>query len=526
MFAVGLMLEGRLFPVRTLTAAGRTRRVCDRRQRRGVRRRATCSAPGRRGDRRVVRVRQHLSHCLGPAQHARRPRRLRHRRRTQVMTTHLGLLALFAFFVSIVFATADARHASRSSALRPAPLRRVRRRRARDGLVDVSRCRFDSPRVVVALQWSHTWRPSSYVSVADASASACRHPRCASACGRLFRIDGAGDARGRATGTWTRVTFRTLVVAWLITVAYGASDEWHQMHVPFRTAELRDLIADAIGACRRRNRPQSVGYNQTFMSFDNLLVERDGAVAVVTINRPKVRNALNGQTMRELRQAMEELQQDASVGAIVLTGAGEKAFVAGADINELAVLSPVEGKEHARSGQAVLRFHRAVSASRSSRRSTDSRSAAAASWRWRARFASPPTRAHFGQPEINLGIMPGYAGSQRLPRLVGKGLALEILLTGDMITAERALRNRPGQSCRAGRRPADRSEEAGRRARIESADRHALHHRSRQSRRRHVRRPTREFLEATLFGLVASTDDMKEGTHAFLEKRSPQWKGK
>ena len=260
------------------------------------------------------------------------------------------------------------------------------------------------------------------------------------------------------------------------------------------------------------------------MSFDNLLVEREGAVAVVTINRPKVRNALNGQTMRELRQAMEELQQDASVRAIVLTGAGEKAFVAGADINELAVLSPVEGKEHARSGQSVLDFIEnlgkpVVAAINGFALGGGCELAMACTLRIAA------DTAQLGQPEINLGIMPGYAGSQRLPRLVGKGLALEMLLTGDMITADRAhaigLVNRVVPA-------GDLLTEAKKLAAMLAskapvATRYiieAVNHGGDMS------AADGEFLEATLFGLVATTDDMREGTQAFLDKRQPAWKGK
>jgi enoyl-CoA hydratase len=260
------------------------------------------------------------------------------------------------------------------------------------------------------------------------------------------------------------------------------------------------------------------------MSFDNLLVEREGAVAVVTISRPKVRNALNGQTMRELRQAMEELQQDPSVRAIVLTGAGERAFVAGADINELAVLSPIEGKEHARSGQSVLDFIEnlgkpVVAAINGFALGGGCELAMACTLRIAA------DTAQLGQPEINLGIMPGYAGSQRLPRLVGKGLALELLLTGDMITANRAhaigLVNRVVPA-------GDLLTEAKKLAAMLAskapvATRYiieAVNHGCDMS------AADGEFLEATLFGLVATTDDMREGTQAFLDKRQPAWKGK
>jgi enoyl-CoA hydratase len=228
--------------------------------------------------------------------------------------------------------------------------------------------------------------------------------------------------------------------------------------------------------------------------------------------------------MRELRQAMEELQQDASVRAIVLTGAGDKSFVAGADINELAALSPVEGKEHARSGQSVLDFIEnlgkpVVAAINGFALGGGCELAMACTLRIAA------DTARLGQPEINLGIMPGYAGSQRLPRLVGKGRALELLLTGDMITAERAhaigLVNRVVAAAEllteAKQLAATLASKAPVATRyiIESVN-HGCDMSSADG----------EFLEATLFGLVATTEDMQEGTHAFLDKRQPAWKGK
>ena len=260
------------------------------------------------------------------------------------------------------------------------------------------------------------------------------------------------------------------------------------------------------------------------MSFATLLVERDGAVAVVTINRPKVLNALNSQTIAELSRAMRELQADADVRAVILTGAGEKSFVAGADINELAVLSPAEGQQHARRGQAVFeaieKLGKPVIAAVNGFALGGSCELAMACT---LRIAADTAR--FGQPEINLGILPGYAGSQRLPRLVGKGIALEILLSGDMISASRAfeigLVNRVVPA-------ADLLTEARKMAgnlaaKAPIAVRYileAVHH--------GVEMPLAdaELLEASLFGLVASTDDMKEGTKAFLEKRAASWRGR
>jgi enoyl-CoA hydratase len=260
------------------------------------------------------------------------------------------------------------------------------------------------------------------------------------------------------------------------------------------------------------------------MSFDTLLVERDGAVTIVTINRPKVLNALNTQTIGELDRAMRELRDDDGVRAIVLTGAGEKAFVAGADINELAVLTPAEGQRHGRRGQAVFDLIEqlgkpVIAAINGFALGGGCELAMACTLRVAA------DTARLGQPEINLGIIPGYAGSQRLPRLVGKGRALELLLTGDMVTATRAyeigLVNRVVPA-------ADLLAEARKlaatlAAKAPLATRYileAVHHGS------EMPLPDAQALEGTLFGLVASTEDMKEGTAAFLQKRPAAWRGR
>jgi enoyl-CoA hydratase len=260
------------------------------------------------------------------------------------------------------------------------------------------------------------------------------------------------------------------------------------------------------------------------MNFETLLVERDGAVAVVTINRPKVLNALNTQTISELDHVLRDIQQDDGVRAVVLTGAGEKSFVAGADINELAVLTPAQGQQHGRRGQAVFDLIEqlgkpVIAAINGFALGGGCELAMACTLRIAA------DSARFGQPEINLGIIPGYAGSQRLPRLVGKGRALEILLTGDMVGAARAyeigLVNRVVPA-------ADLLNEAKKLAatlasKAPLAARYiieAVNHGS------DMPLAEAQHLEGTLFGLVASTDDMKEGTAAFLEKRQATWRGR
>ncbi len=219
------------------------------------------------------------------------------------------------------------------------------------------------------------------------------------------------------------------------------------------------------------------------MAFDNLLVDRDGAIAVLTINRPKVLNALNSQTLDELRRAILELKQDVTVRVLIVTGAGDKAFVAGADINELGVQTPTSGREHALTGQHVFELLETIgkpviAAINGFALGGGCELAMACTLRFAAE------NAKLGQPEILLGLIPGYAGTQRLPRLVGVGKALELLLTGSQISATEAMRiglvNRVVP-----RRGTDaRGSEAGGTTGRQRADRHGVHHRRRQSWRR------------------------------------------
>lgn len=260
------------------------------------------------------------------------------------------------------------------------------------------------------------------------------------------------------------------------------------------------------------------------MSADTLLIERDGAVVIVTINRPLVLNALNGQTIDELHRLMLDLQADASVRAVVLTGAGEKAFVAGADVNELAVLTPVEGAEHARRGQRVFDLIEhlgkpVIAAVNGFALGGGCELALACTVRLAA------DTARFGQPEINLGIVPGYGGSQRLPRIVGKGLALEFLLTGEMVSAERAFQiglvNKvvPAAELVAQARTMAQTL-AGKAPLAAQYILEAVHHGY------DMPLADGQFLESSLFGVIASSEDAKEGTRAFLEKRRAEWQGK
>jgi enoyl-CoA hydratase len=257
--------------------------------------------------------------------------------------------------------------------------------------------------------------------------------------------------------------------------------------------------------------------------FENLLISRDGGIALVTINRPQVLNALNIRTLDELRRVVLELKDDMDVRAIVLTGAGEKAFVAGADIRELAALSPAAMHDHALRGQHVFDLIEnlgkpVIAAINGFALGGGCELAMACT----LRVATDSAR--LGQPEINLGLLPGFAGTQRLPRLVGKGVALEMLLTGRHVTADEALRiglvNRVvAASSLLSDARAVATELA---AKAPVAVRYIL---DAVNRGLEISFDKGQFLEATLFGLIASTSDMREGTRAFLEKRKPTFSG-
>src|SRR5437867_12822178 len=259
------------------------------------------------------------------------------------------------------------------------------------------------------------------------------------------------------------------------------------------------------------------------MVFDNLLLEREGAVAIVTINRPKVLNALNARTLDELRRVVLDLEHDDGVRVVIVTGAGEKSFVAGADINELAVQTPTGGRELALTGQHVLDTIESMgkpvlAAINGYALGGGCELAMACTLRLAA------DTAKIGQPEIALGLIPGYAGTQRLPRLVGKGRAMEMILTGTPIGADEAQRiglvNRVVPA-------AQLMDEAKKLAAQLAASAPIAMRYIVNAINKGVEMSFAEACqyEATLFGLVASTEDMREGTAAFLEKRKAAFKG-
>ena len=260
------------------------------------------------------------------------------------------------------------------------------------------------------------------------------------------------------------------------------------------------------------------------MVYENLLYEKRDGIAFITFNRPKVLNALNRKTIEELHQVLLDAKNDDAVRVLILTGSGEKAFVAGADINELAQQTPVDGKEFSLYGQSV--FHLLETMGKPSICAINGFAlgggcelALACS----IRIASKTAR--LGQPEVKLGILPGYGGSQRLTRLCGKGTAHELCLTGEMIGAEEAQRiglvNRIHE-------PAELlpAAEAMAKKIIEKAPLAVKY--CMEAIERGAEMPLEEglFLEATLFGLCCATEDMREGTKAFLQKRPGQFKGR
>jgi enoyl-CoA hydratase len=260
------------------------------------------------------------------------------------------------------------------------------------------------------------------------------------------------------------------------------------------------------------------------MAYENLLYEKRDRIGFITFNRPKVLNALNHKTMEELRDVLLAARDDEDVRVLILTGAGEKSFVAGADISELALQTPVSGKETAAFGQSVLRLLETVgkpsiAAINGFALGGGCEVALACTIRLAGKSAK------LGQPEVKLGIMPGYGGSQRLSRLCGKGVAHELCLTGEMISAEEAMRiglvNHVYE-------PADLLPAAEALAKKIIANAPLSIKFTMEAIERGTQMPLEEgqYLETVLFGLCAATEDMREGTRAFLEKRQAEFRGK
>jgi enoyl-CoA hydratase len=258
--------------------------------------------------------------------------------------------------------------------------------------------------------------------------------------------------------------------------------------------------------------------------YENIRVEKKNQIAYVTIARPKVLNALSLATLDDLRQAFQELKNDSEVRVAIITGEGDKAFVAGADIQELTVETSITGKEYCRRGHTVFDLIEnlgkpVIAAINGFALGGGCELAMACT----IRIAIP--NAKFGQPEVKLGIIPGFNGTQRLPRIVGKGVAMQLLLTGDIIPAEEAYRIGLVNEIVAPAELMARAEALAKKmiANAPLAVRFAM---EAVNHGLEVSIQEGSFIEAALFGILCSTEDKVEGTRAFLEKRPAQFKGK
>jgi len=281
------------------------------------------------------------------------------------------------------------------------------------------------------------------------------------------------------------------------------------------------------------------------MEYKNLTIEISDTVATVTINRPEVLNALNADTIASLRQCFHDLSKDDSVRAIILTGSGDKSFVAGADIKELAEQTPIGGADFSHHGQAVFNYienlRKPVVAAVNGFALGGGCELAMAC---HLRYAHEGAR--FGQPEVNLGIIPGYGGTQRLPRLVGKGRALELIMSGELITAPRAyeigLVNDVFGAWKKDDKGQDILDQKGRKIFDQGAFMNWVKGKLKvilskgpmavglaiESVNRGLEMTLHEgqHVESTLFGLVCTTQDFHEGTQSFIEKRPPKFSGR
>jgi enoyl-CoA hydratase/carnithine racemase len=262
----------------------------------------------------------------------------------------------------------------------------------------------------------------------------------------------------------------------------------------------------------------------TAQALENVLYEKKDAIAYVTVNRPKVLNALNHQTWADLRTAFEEARDDGQVRGVILTGAGEKAFIAGADIGELAHLSAVEAERSSSFGQAVLNLVEnlgkpVVAAVNGFALGGGCETALACTIRIAAE------NAKFGQPEVKLGLLPGGGGTQRLPRLVGKGRALQLILSGETISATEAYRIGLVNEVVPAGDLMSRAESILKQIFVNAplAVQYSL-----EAVNKGLETSQAEglLLEASYFGLCAATEDKMEGTSAFLEKRAAQFQGR
>jgi enoyl-CoA hydratase/carnithine racemase len=259
------------------------------------------------------------------------------------------------------------------------------------------------------------------------------------------------------------------------------------------------------------------------LALENVLYEKKGPIAYVTLNRPKVLNALNTKTWANLRTAFEAARDDNEVRGVILTGAGDKAFIAGADINELAQLTAVGGEESSSKGQEVLNLVEnlgkpVIAAINGFALGGGCETAMACTIRLAVESAK------FGQPEVKLGVLPGAGGTQRLPRLVGKGRALQLILTGEMISAQEAYRIGLVNEVLPAPNLIPRAEAVLRQI-FSNAPIAVKYSLEAVNKGLETSQAEGLSLEASFFGLCAGTEDKKEGTQAFLQKRPAKFQG-
>jgi enoyl-CoA hydratase/carnithine racemase len=260
------------------------------------------------------------------------------------------------------------------------------------------------------------------------------------------------------------------------------------------------------------------------LKLENVLYEKKGPIAYITINRPKVLNALNAKTISELRSAFEETRDDFEVRGVIFTGAGDKSFAAGADISEMANDTPLTAQEKTRTGQAltdlVENLGKPVIAAVNGFALGGGCELSMAST---IRIASET--AKFGQPEVRIGVMPGYGGTQRLPRLVGRGRALQLILSGEIIDAQEAYRIGLVNEVVPAANLIARAEAVLNQI-ISNAPVGVKYSIEAVNKGLDTSLAEGLVLEASLFAICAGTEDKKEGTSAFLAKRAPKFQGR
>src|SRR5246500_4153726 len=262
----------------------------------------------------------------------------------------------------------------------------------------------------------------------------------------------------------------------------------------------------------------------TELNLENVSYAKKGAIAYVTLNRPKVLNALNTKTWQDLKTAFEDARDDVAMRGVILTGAGDKAFIAGADISEIAQITAVEAEKSSAFGQSVLDLIEnlgkpVIAAVNGFALGGGCETAMACTIRIAVEHAK------FGQPEVKLGLLPGGGGTQRLPRLVGKGRALQLILSGAMISAQEAWRIGLVNEVVPAADLIPRAEAILKQV-FSNAPIAVKYSLEAVNKGMETSQSEGFALEASFFGLCAGTEDKKEGTSAFLAKRAPQFQGR